>query len=349
MSARVPGPLNSFHSDSLSIDSVRGLACLLLVGWHVFGDGAHDGLHIGDGTLRNFADAMSLIRMPLFTFLSGMVYAHRPYSGDLRDFIGGKVRRLLFPLLTIGTAFAVIHTLVGHHSLASINWLTLQMLPIGQYWFIQSLFLVFLAIALLESLKLLDTLPGVIFGILIALSISNLDIDVHEFGIHGLFYLTPFFLLGLGYQRFSLGERIGHAGSTVMLCGLLVALVAFTMGLRELPDPGSWLNSGIGLIGCIGLMSLGLRSRFLRGIGVYSYSVYLLHVFFTSPMRSLAEKAGVSWLPILFLVGLTAGVVGPMLLDRLLSRYQLTATLLLGKSSGTRAALAAKARDPQFG
>ena len=42
---RVPGPLGILHSDNLSIDSVRGLASLLLVGWHVFGDGAHDGLH----------------------------------------------------------------------------------------------------------------------------------------------------------------------------------------------------------------------------------------------------------------------------------------------------------------
>jgi uncharacterized membrane protein YcfT len=84
---------------NMRIQTLRGLACLLLVLYHVVGDDPGAGLQVQDGMLRWFNDGLAYLRMPLFTFLSGLVCGMRPFHGDSRAFLLGKARRLLVPLL----------------------------------------------------------------------------------------------------------------------------------------------------------------------------------------------------------------------------------------------------------
>ena len=59
---------------SIRVQSARGLACLLLVTYHVIGSDVDSGIHVDDESLwRYFTDLFLPIRMPLFTFLSGFV------------------------------------------------------------------------------------------------------------------------------------------------------------------------------------------------------------------------------------------------------------------------------------
>jgi peptidoglycan/LPS O-acetylase OafA/YrhL len=79
-----------------SINTLRGLACILLVAYHVIGGTPEQGLHIASGFLRVGNDVLAYIRMPLFTFLSGYIYSLKPignYSSSL--FLKSKARRLL--------------------------------------------------------------------------------------------------------------------------------------------------------------------------------------------------------------------------------------------------------------
>ena len=72
------------------VDTLRGLACILLVAYHVIGATPESGLKLHEGMLRDVNALLAYIRMPLFTFLSGLVYAWRPYTADWKQFIGGK-------------------------------------------------------------------------------------------------------------------------------------------------------------------------------------------------------------------------------------------------------------------
>ena len=67
------------------LDTLRGLACLLLVSYHVIGGDRETGLRLPDEHIAaRINDFLALVRMPLFSFLSGMVYAWRPLRGDHR-------------------------------------------------------------------------------------------------------------------------------------------------------------------------------------------------------------------------------------------------------------------------
>lgn len=92
------------------IETLRGLACFLRVRYHVLGPFPSSGLRVADGLVRWFNDGLAYLPMPLFTVLSGLVYGLRPFAtGDSSQaFLLGKVRRLLIPMLVVGTAFAVV-------------------------------------------------------------------------------------------------------------------------------------------------------------------------------------------------------------------------------------------------
>ena len=85
----------------MRVETLRGLACVLLVAFHVIGSHASSGLHVGEDSIyRQFANLFMHLRMPLFTFLSGFVYAYRPVTqAQTGAFAEKKLIRLLLPLL----------------------------------------------------------------------------------------------------------------------------------------------------------------------------------------------------------------------------------------------------------
>src|SRR6185437_1975062 len=72
--------------ESGRVQTMRGLACLLLVAFHAIGSTGASGLHVADDSAyRLFTNLFVHVRMPVFTFLSGLVYAWRPLrAGDER-------------------------------------------------------------------------------------------------------------------------------------------------------------------------------------------------------------------------------------------------------------------------
>ena len=131
------------------IQALRGLACVLLVLYHVVGDRPANGLRVDEGPVRWLNDGLAYLRMPLFTFLSGWVYGMRPMEGAFGQFVKGKARRLLVPMLSVGTLFALVQACIPGSNAAVQNWYALHIQPVAHYWYLESLFWVFLAVGLL--------------------------------------------------------------------------------------------------------------------------------------------------------------------------------------------------------
>jgi len=138
-----------------TIDTLRGFACILLVAYHVIGITPEGGLHVQDGVLKDANSLLLYIRMPIFTFLSGFVYAWRPFKSGWKPFVSGKIRRLIVPMLFVGTIFALVQTFTPGTNSAVTDWRFLHLLPVAHYWFIESLFLLFLLIIPLENFRVL--------------------------------------------------------------------------------------------------------------------------------------------------------------------------------------------------
>jgi surface polysaccharide O-acyltransferase-like enzyme len=183
--------MSNFYVSRDVINTLRGLACIFLVFFHAVGSNQYLGLKISEGALRDLNDVLAYVRMPLFTFLSGVVYGLRPFSGDWVRFLRGKLRRLVLPLLFVGTAFAVLQVVFRKGGLGELAWIHIY--PVAHFWFIQSLFWIFLCVAVVDGIKVGSkrTFFALIIGLALFLFLFSPRPEI--FSISGVIYLLPFF------------------------------------------------------------------------------------------------------------------------------------------------------------
>lgn len=329
-----------------SIDTLRGLACLLLVGYHVIGNDSETGLRLSpDHVASQTSDALSLIRMPLFSFLSGLVYALRPLNGPIGPFASGKVRRLLLPLLLVGTAFAALQSVIAGTNGGGYDWSMLHIVPVAHFWFLQALFIIFMVTAVLERLHVMDTPTG--FGAVLLLACVlhvTAPLPVH-FGLLGATFLWPFFLMGVAAHRFS----ALLSGPRVMVAAVLipaVLILSWLMTSAPSSDGPHVQRLLVSLCACLVLLRLDLRSRWLAWVGAWSFGIYLFHPVFTAACRMLLRSQGVNDVAVLLVAGLAAGLAGSIALTAALRRLPLGHLALGEKPRRARSRSAAMAGDP---
>ena len=321
---------------NMRIETLRGLACLLLVTYHVIGADQSLGLRIGEGPLRWINDGLAYLRMPLFTFLSGLVYGLRPFSGSSGAFLTGKARRLLIPMLFVGTLFAVLQAMVPGTNGPASPWYLLHLQPVGHFWFVESLFWVFLLIWALERFGPLQQAQG--FLIVFALScVLYLSVrGVSWLGIEGAIYLLPYFLAGLACSRFPIRPLLNSPLVKLGLAALAVGSVVW-MGL-PVPNPdrrtAAMLVAGVTL--CLLSLSFGVVNNGLARLGSHAYPIYIFHVFFTASSRIGLNLLGIDSLLLDILAGVIFGLLGPILVERMVSPFKWPALLMLGKSVPVR-------------
>lgn len=310
----------------IKIDTLRGLACIFLVGYHVIGNNPSNGLQIESGLLREINDLLETVRMPLFTFLSGMVYAFRPLSGNWLKFLKGKARRLIIPMLVVGTLFAIIQAIVPGTNNKIDNWWLLHIYPVQHFWFVEALFWVFIFITPLELNRLLNNklVTGLIIAAFLALAVGQPYTKLMAF--EGFVYLAPFFLFGMSIVRFKI--------SPLPILPSLIGFIAIMSAIYYLTDGvygRSLLGCVIGILSCYFLLGLRLKIRWLAKIGIYSYSIYIFHVFFTAASRIVVNKFFTMTDEFNFIIGTLLGLLGPIGVYSLAKRLPWGHLFLLGE------------------
>ena len=311
------------------IDTLRGMACILLVFYHTVGEGVTSGLKLPDEHwLQRINDAIGYLRMPLFAFISGYVYAYRPYKGQTADFIKSKAQRLLVPVLTVGTLFALLQASIPGTNNQIGSWWTLHIYPVAHFWFLQSLFLVFLVILLLERSKALQTSGQVVLAFGVSALLYVLWEPPNQLGIQGAVYLMPFFLGGLASKRFEFdrARMVSIAAVALVGAGLYAAL------LHERGNFADMATVVLGLSASFLMLQSRFDNRAFAYLGSFSFAVYLLHVFFAAGSRMALTRMGVTDIYVLLAAGVFAGTAGPVVSAILIQRFQLLNFLVMGAS-----------------
>ncbi len=230
LGAYFPGSDPLAHSASARLDTLRGLACLLLVLFHAVVE-----VRLRHSTelqsMTSVNEFLAFLRMPLFTFLSGYVYAMRPLGTTGRGhFVRRKAERLLIPLLFITLLTVVAHAVAGSASTANIGWELYTEIgrPSFHLWFLQALFLIFLMVALGVG-RLLRSAAGCVV-ILLAVAIAEAvgATQIRLFSIGQAIGLMPYFMAGVltrswyAERTISTNERLLAVAAIVLIAGLRV-------------------------------------------------------------------------------------------------------------------------------
>jgi fucose 4-O-acetylase-like acetyltransferase len=304
---------------------------------HVIGGQSYSGLRVADDSwYRYFYLSLAPMRMPLFTVISGYVYAMRPVVRERAGvFLVGKARRLLLPLVSVSTVQFLVSVyspgVVRDRALSDI-W-RIYFFPFDQFWFLQAIALVFLCIFAMELTGLLRNKWGWAFCLLVGAVLYLDGPRVTFFSIDGWCRLLVFFILGVGLNRFDLLSR----GRWTF--GVAAALLAVTATLHQLAlfgwlDPGAWMlwiTLGLGLSATFLLIRLRFSYKPLAVLGGFAFTIYLLHSFGVGPTRVFSMKLlGVDQRGVLFVACLLAGLSLPIVGHWVLAKHALTRRVFLG-------------------
>lgn len=320
---------NTTPVKDLRIETMRGLALFLMVAGHVIGSSSDLGMKVpDDSVLRYLYDSFVYIRMPLFTAISGYVYALRPLHtvSDLSRFYEGKFKRIGIPLLTVSTLFFVMQMIVPNTNdkpqLSEI--FSIYFFSYAHFWFLQAIFCIFMVISLLEKAGLLLSLRnyGLVYAVALAASFVSESFP-NLFSIDRAVELLPFFLLGLGLYRFS--EQLITRSSVITMAAALVILVgidqAYLFALLDLDDANlALVGTALGLAA----ISLLIARRFyfmpLAWLGYFSFEIYLFHVFGTAGARIVLNKLQVEGQWLVFTGSMALGLLLPVAFKLVLER-----------------------------
>jgi glucan biosynthesis protein C len=338
-----PPPTREGRVDSLEsarVQTMRGLACLLLVAFHTIGSTGASGLHVSDGSgYRGFANLFVHIRMPLFTFLSGLVYAYRPLRLEQTwQFSRKKLRRLGVPLIVATTVLYAMRLAMHQHVPPLTQAWSIFVFPYWHLWFVQALLIVFAALIALESLGALATFGRylMVFGVSLALFLAA-PFEQNAFGLQNATYLLPFFLCGVGAHRFRAVLQTRRALIATVACFVAAQGVHSYLVVTRLHAPidpianRSVLNLLIGMSAGLWALQRVPPMSLMERIGGASYPIYLYHPVFVA--AAIAGAGAVFPLPrgILFVAAVAAGVAGPMALQRVARHVPHGGLLLEGK------------------
>jgi glucan biosynthesis protein C len=324
-------------SKDLNIETLRGLAILLMVLGHVIGYNTTLGLKVKDDSIWRFSYyLLQFIRMPLFTVISGYVYAYKPLSrfASTDVFLWRKINRLLFPLFIVATLFFIVQYLTpGTNVDVEIRdiW-RIYIFQYAHFWFLQGMMIVFIVITILERYHLLDSLKSALIFLAIFAAIFLTDQPhIKFFSLAEVPFLLTFFTLGLILKRFYdalFTKKTLIVAAVIFSCAITYQVSLFTISLS--PVLYNSLKLLVGTSSCLLLIKFAVKNEKLIWLGNFSYGIYLFHVFGTAAARMILLKLHVSNNLVHVIGGMILGIGLPIALRLIVPRQSIFSLLFFG-------------------
>lgn len=342
----------SQKSGDLTVETLRGLAVLAVVLHHALMavDLSLASQNIEPSIAYRLIDQGSRfiepLRMPLFTLLSGFIYALRPVARDnVWVFTRGKVRRVVVPLLFASSLYYLLHYKIGG-SYPQINgdvpydvkpgefWL-LWIYHFRHLWFLHALLLIFAFVAIIDYMGLMRNVSQWVFWLICAALLKYVvPWGIEFFSVSFVPTIAVFFIFGVGLVRFKdllFSEQVVKVAWILFPAAMLVHLYWQFSG----KDFDKWPHFlVIGSMGPICLMSLKLHWWPLVKLGGFSYGIYLYAGLGKVPVKNILEEQGFSgnasqflWLMCLVLFSIAV----PIFLELAVQRVKFLRTLVMGK------------------
>lgn len=314
------------------IDILKGIAILLVVLGHaviVYPIDLHEILWC-----RMIYDFARISHMPIFFLVSGYCFS---YHGDYFPYIQKKCRRILIPYLVFNLLDLLPRALLsafvnrprgigeGLYSIA-VNG--------GAYWYLYSLFLIFLIFPLL--LPLLKTKNQKIIACLICIALKFVPGLPGEFLIRRTIYHLLYFVSGYALKGSVTIEDVqkcilNHKKLSVLtaVCFPLIILILCPYYAIEDSQVLGIPLAYMGIISAVIIAVLireGSIKNMLKGFGTYSLQIYLLNGFLLTAMRTLIVTVLKIHIPILIIIAcFLFPLLGGYYFSRLvLDRYKIT-------------------------
>lgn len=328
------------------IESLRGIAILLVVIGHVIGSTPAGVMKIDYPSFWRYLYIwIDYIQLPLFTGIAGWAYAIKPaINSEFKTFVYKKAIRLLIPMATVGTLYFITQYLTpGTNMKGNLSdiW-KIYIFPYTIYWYLPSLFLIFIIMYIIDKFKLCQSVKTWLFLFVItwgiSLIIKALPSDIPNlFSYKGALGQLPYFITGVGIQRFTgqLYKKKAIYIYFILTCiGLTLLQYKWFYVLNFGVDISFWYKALLPLWTASTLMLLlhiNRSNQFFTWLGGFAYTIYLFHGFGTSGGRIMATKLGINSSLFIVIMATIIALFLPIVIEKIANKWRATKILFLGK------------------
>ncbi len=305
-----------------AIDSAKGLGILLVVFGHAWRGAYASGLISQTALFDRVDHAIYAFHMPLFFFLSGLLFLESVQKRSAGSALGDRIRRLLWPMALWTWVFFAVKLLAGSATNSPVRMANFPLVPLPPYehlWFLWALFLIQCAvIVIFVPLRLAfqpDALRGFAGLVAVMLALASPLIYVPSLLWGPMVQHLPYFLAGIGFGAFA---SLRAPPWLALFSG-----GAFAFLLASVAEHGASVGQSLVLI----LLLWPVWSRIdanespapkflaiLRYLGAASMVIYLSHTIFSAAVRVGLLKSGVEDLWLVLIATSAAGVLFPLVL-----------------------------------
>lgn len=324
-----------------SITKLQSIGILLIVIIH--GMPHRSNLHdpVTVEWIRRFIPSFA---MPLFVFLSGYLFIMTNLNRNIvySKFVLAKLKRLIVPYLMLSTVGYIIKLAMPQHALRSItpgitgfirNLLYPWTNPIILFWFIPTLFLIFLIAPLFKKIVSLGNIT-IALAVLVVLYFLNVyvPIKVSFMNITGVLFYILYFYLGIlvSYYFKDHFRKLDSWYIVLFTLALLVLAncVTFTFAERH-------FDVLVALIGIAAAISLAHfidkhKPTLFKSFDGYYYQIFLLSWFPQVSVRLLYQMKIINYGITIILMILT-GLYIPVLITKIVEKYLPRFRIIIGR------------------
>ena len=297
-------------------DAVKIIACIFVVLGHFTQSMVKSGFMVDSALYGWFQETIYSFHVPLFFVCSGYLYQRYSKVDSFSSWwlnVKKKSLALGIPYLFFTCATLVLKELAGDfaNSREASPIETLLFEPTAPYWFLYTLFFLFLIIPTARSRRMCFAIL-VVTSLAKVLSLSGLLLSSLPYAIMSAMENGIWFALGMGLAE------LGWLG----LCDWKTAVAGFMFlplsGALYASDAGSTWWFVAGLCACLFFISAcrtklaGRITPLVEFLARWTMPVYLMHTIFAAGWRVALLKLGITSVQVHFVTGVAVGFMGPV-------------------------------------
>ena len=268
------------------VDNVKVLACILVVLGHFFQSMVKSGIITDNSLYQWFNTTIYYFHVPLFFICSGYLYQRYSRVDSKDSWFRNALKKGLVlgvPYFTFSTVTWALKTIFNGSVNDQIGGLgsTLFLHPTSPYWYLYSLFFMFLTTPTLVSKK--ASMIGLIIAF--AMKLISLAGGASIYAIDTILANEIWFVLGMSINWFDLSWIKPEYGAVVFVFFLILSILRLDFwGVGFL----------LGLVACVGVVMMFYKTKGTTYLARYTMPIFLMHTIFAAPLRSLLFKMGIA-------------------------------------------------------
>ena len=319
------------------IDYAKAIGIILVVYGHELNGLYNSGISLSDSSFFLWNSIIYSFHMPLFFFLSGVLFTSSFDRRGAKQMFLNKIDTILYPYILWSLIQGFTEFILSkftYNSISLSNIFSLLWKPRAQFWFLYTLFFVFIINIIIFSVILKKRRLHSHFVLLLFLVAAAVYLwrpALTDYNLINRFRNNfVFFVLGILFSTYNLMQFLTSKISVILTMALFISGQWLFHGYLSLYYTDRGIESLLlSFISIFFFASLAMNlSRFsfksLRYMGFASMTIYLMHILIGSGIRIILHKIiGIDSFFIHITIGCVTSIVFPVIALTLIRKYKI--------------------------